>query len=924
MAQILTCPHGHQWEHSSSAGEPDICPQCGSQHLTLAKLTPETSDNGDPATGNRNSTVSARGRNQTAPEPHPPQIPGYEILELIGSGGMGRVYKARHHPLDRLVALKLIRSDRLDESNFKQRLIREAKLAARLSHPNLVVVHDAGQVDQNPYYTMEYIEGVSLAALLQQRGPLPVGPACEVIRQACLGMQHAHERGLVHRDLKPSNLLLAAADCVVKVVDLGLAFPTTPPEGEAGPLTDSDMMMGTADYMAPEQALDPHKVDIRADVYSLGCTFYHLLAGKAPFAGGTSTQKLLRHQQDSPIPVEQLRLDVTPDLAAVVRRLMARQPEQRFQTPAEAALALQPFAAPIAGLVSETDAPADATTPIASREGVIPLGQTAPCVPTSAWSPPSRSGRKVAMLMTCCLLGLVAIAAIWQAVHRHSATGPANQKTLIVAQHAEGNGAIYPSIRAALEKARPGDRILVQDAVVVETLDLHDGETGRGVVIESKTPSGEPTVWRAPGGEVGNQSLLHLASVEGLRLQGFVLDGENRVEDLVAVAGSCPALRFEDVHWRGFRRSAVRFLGCAGTVEQPVALERLRFSAAGQAQSVLLFESTPGAQGESNRNVQVCDCRFEGPCPAFVDTASPLVDVLFARNRFFQAASAFRCRKGAIDQRQPNVWELRSNTFCGIQTGLRFDALPSASKADRLVVAGNLFARTTTLAKVEKELPRPDQALWICCDDDDPATPLDPAATRCYRRGWVDSSAVVVEAKLVVTCRSEFRVWVNSASLSPGRLGPGCHTFDVTRYFGGQAAKRPYVLAVQCWGKDASQGFQAHLDYNNGAWTRIDTPASWLCWKEGVENWQDPMFNASSWPNVKEAHLIPRELITEQDNVRDQFSKEGNLTLHARVMEWSFLGEDPAREASFLRYSVASPLFKAGPEQTPVGAPPPK
>jgi hypothetical protein len=278
----------------------------------------------------------------------------YVLLERLGEGGMGEVYKARNWKLRQIIALKLIRKERLANGDAVRRFHREIRAAAQLDHPNIVHALDAGEESGCHFFAMEYVDGIDLAKLLKQRGPLPVVQACDYIRQAALGLQHAFERGLVHRDIKPQNLLLTisrvpasggretAVGGTIKVLDMGLALVTHGSDcGEdSTTMTKEGAVMGTLDYIAPEQALDAHRADIRADLYSLGCTLYHLLAGRVPFPGGTATEKLLKHQLSEPDPLEQLRPDVSAEVSHVVRGLMAKHPDDRYQTPADTAAAL--------------------------------------------------------------------------------------------------------------------------------------------------------------------------------------------------------------------------------------------------------------------------------------------------------------------------------------------------------------------------------------------------------------------------------------------------------------------------------------------------------------------------------------------------------------------------------------------------------
>jgi serine/threonine-protein kinase len=270
----------------------------------------------------------------------------YVLLERRGEGGMGQVFKARHPLMNRIVAIKVIRKERLARPDAVQRFQREIRMAAQLDHPHLVRAHDAAQVGDTHFLVMEYAEGTDLQHLVQQSGPLPVAQSCGYVRQAALGLQHAHERGLVHRDVKPSNLQVTANGAVVKVLDIGLARSMGPGDhdGGTGPeLTQDRMIMGTPDYIAPEQIADPRRVDVRADIYSLGCTFYFLLTGRPPFAEGSWEEKLVCHRKAEPVPVEQIRPEVPVGVGAILRRMMAKRPEDRYASPAAVAEALAPF-----------------------------------------------------------------------------------------------------------------------------------------------------------------------------------------------------------------------------------------------------------------------------------------------------------------------------------------------------------------------------------------------------------------------------------------------------------------------------------------------------------------------------------------------------------------------------------------------------
>jgi tRNA A-37 threonylcarbamoyl transferase component Bud32 len=274
------------------------------------------------------------------------QLAEYEILDRLGEGGMGQVFKARHRRLNRVVALKVIRPEQLRNPKSVQRFQREARAAGRLSHANIVQVYDAAEADGTYFLAMEFVEGTDLAALVHKHGPMPVPLACEYVRQASLGLQHAHERGLVHRDIKPSNLLLTASGTQVKILDMGVARFERPDEQDLGigELTEPGAVMGSPAYLSPEQARDSHHVDIRGDIYSLGCSFYQLLSGHVPFQAISYAEFVLQHELIEPVPIEQIRPDIRPEIRNILRKMMAKRPNERFQSPAEVADALVPFA----------------------------------------------------------------------------------------------------------------------------------------------------------------------------------------------------------------------------------------------------------------------------------------------------------------------------------------------------------------------------------------------------------------------------------------------------------------------------------------------------------------------------------------------------------------------------------------------------
>jgi serine/threonine protein kinase len=286
----------------------------------------------------------------------------YRILDHLGRGGMGRVYKAEHVTMGRVVALKVLAPELLRTERTRTLFLREVRAAAQLVHPNVVTAYDASTEGDLYYLVLEYVDGPNLDQLVRSqatRNPasrgLPVGLACDYILQATQALQAAAALGMVHRDIKPANILVQRRGLdersagLIKVSDFGLARLQDPAAADkptyAGTiLARENTVVGTPDYLSPEQARDIHAADIRSDLYSLGCTFYFLLAGQPPFPGGTALEKLIRHGTESPTPIPTLRPDVPGPVAAIVARLLAKSPRDRFQTPAEVAAALEPFA----------------------------------------------------------------------------------------------------------------------------------------------------------------------------------------------------------------------------------------------------------------------------------------------------------------------------------------------------------------------------------------------------------------------------------------------------------------------------------------------------------------------------------------------------------------------------------------------------
>jgi eukaryotic-like serine/threonine-protein kinase len=282
----------------------------------------------------------------------------YRVLERLGSGGMGQVFLCEHKLMRRRVAVKVLPTTKADDPSSLERFYREARAAAALDHPNIVRAYDIDQDDNLHFLVMEYVDGASLQELVKKFGPMDVLRTCHYMYWCAIGLQHAHESGLIHRDIKPANILIDRTG-TVKILDMGLARFFNDHDDILTRKYDENIL-GTADYLSPEQATDSHTVDGKSDIYSLGATFYFMLTGQPPFPDGTVAQKLVWHQKREPQSIQSIRPEVPDAVNAIVVKMMQKRVEDRFQTPSELAQALQPL------LTSPITAPPDEEMPVLS------------------------------------------------------------------------------------------------------------------------------------------------------------------------------------------------------------------------------------------------------------------------------------------------------------------------------------------------------------------------------------------------------------------------------------------------------------------------------------------------------------------------------------------------------------------------------
>src|SRR5271163_2526958 len=293
------------------------------------------------------------------------RIGSYRVLQSLGSGGMSSVFRAVHEETGHEVALKVLTRSLARNSTLLQRFMREARSAETLEHPNIVTIYDRGIDRGRHYLVLEYVPGGDFHEYIQRRGPLSTAEAVSVVRSVAAGLLYAAGRGLIHRDIKPSNLLRSEAG-QIKIIDLGLALQA---ENEDERVTREGTTVGTVDYMAPEQARDSRATSIQSDMYSLGCTLYYLLTGVAPFPGGDITDKLTRHAKNPPPDVRDLRPDLPGELSALLLKMMAKRPEDRFASYDDLISAIDWI--PLAG----ADRPPTVTlAPVYETDGAAPQG----------------------------------------------------------------------------------------------------------------------------------------------------------------------------------------------------------------------------------------------------------------------------------------------------------------------------------------------------------------------------------------------------------------------------------------------------------------------------------------------------------------------------------------------------------------------
>jgi len=681
----------------------------------------------------------------------------YKVLEKLGSGGMGTVFLCEHKLMRRRVAVKVLPTAKAADEASLQRFYREARAVAAVDHPNIVRAYDIDQDENLHFLVMEYVDGTNLQDLIKKFGPLDVVRACHYIYGASVGLQHAHEIGLVHRDIKPGNILLDRSG-VVKVLDMGLARFFHDADDNLTKQYDENIL-GTADYLSPEQAEDSHTVDIRSDLYSLGATFYFLLTGSAVFPDGTIPQKLIWHRSREPRPIRDLRPEVPEEVTAIVSKMMAKKAENRYQTPAEVMDALTPWASMPIAPPSEREMPklspavsggqsggvrpggggprsmvaaapgmngaptliGTGNTPTPARgnageavwESLADLPfETTPVAADSADTviptPKSRRyrtlpGGKQSKKLTYAVIGgsvvvlLGVVLGVYFAFFNKSSAEPTTpgerSKRLIVSKTPGGADPTFATLSEAIQRSAPGDTIVINEPTLTEPSLRFVRK--KDLIIESGLPGGKPVVIEfSSAGGGGSSSMIELQNTENVRLKNLDLDGKGVADHGVQITGIAPGLLIEGVTVRGVKTASFRLQTAAGQPGRPLTLDRVR-AILTQSNEAGVIITVPATSTTVSRDIVIRNSRFEGPARAGVKCEGSLVDVEFSGNRFFRLDAGLVFTR--VAEGRPYKALVNLNTIYESKIGLQFPG-DGVGKMD-VTATRNYFAKTPAVVE---------------------------------------------------------------------------------------------------------------------------------------------------------------------------------------------------------------------------------
>jgi serine/threonine protein kinase len=592
----------------------------------------------------------------------------YQILDKLGQGGMGIVFLARDSKLDRSVAVKVLPPGAVHDPEAVARFRREARALARLSHPSIIQAYDSGVDGEQHFLVMELVEGHTLARVLAEKGRVSSTRAADLGHQAALALHHAHQHGLIHRDVKPSNLLLAA-DGRVKVLDLGLARFLQDQIGDGG-LTREGTGVGTPDYASPEQFRDARKSDGRSDIYSLGCTLYHLVAGRVPFPGSSLSEKVKAHETKEPPPLEELCPDLPVGLSLAVQRAMAKRPADRFQSMAEFAEALAPY---VAGSSLPGGEILRSSTWDGSRLSTSVVRRRAP-VRMIAFL----AGAAVFVVL---VLGLVGLVAGWfrpeaarfaggpgtrsfdsgqspstggpntDGASNNPAAGHSGDPNVLTVSRGEKDGGKYRTINDALTYVTAGQTIMVlDDATYTEALVLNRPDRYNAVTL---TALRRATLAIPADTRIG----VRISNISNLVFRGFRVKGLASGGGLIVVDGQSSGVTLDDLD-----------LDIPpGTLRTGVSIEGVRLAA--------------GADPLTVRN-----CRFQGGDVALHLSGTPFPSAgIVIRENTFRATSRSVLVRGAVSRTQIVANRFLNAGECGIHLG------PLSEEIDSLLIANNTF-----------------------------------------------------------------------------------------------------------------------------------------------------------------------------------------------------------------------------------------
>lgn len=815
----------------------------------------------------------------------------FKILERIGAGGMGSVYLCEHQKMKHRVAVKVLPIAKAADPAAMGRFQREARAAGVLDHPNLVRAYDIDQEGELHYLVMDYVDGVNLQHLVARTtGPLPIVRACNYIAQAALGLQAIFESGLIHRDIKPANLLLDR-NGVVKILDLGLARFF---EDNVDNLTvkfDDNNVLGTADYLSPEQAVDSHVVDIRTDIYSLGGTFYFLLTGRPLFPDGKIAQKLVWHQKRDPKPIKELRPDLPAELVAVIDKMLAKKPAERFDTPNAVLDALAPWVHAAIDAPTEEEIPplcpaaratgsgegssmrraaggvserSRAMVGVKSQPSSLALASLPANDPAAEHATPYQRGgetdversplfieRPVAPsshgLGRRCLrwIGIVLALTVgtatglglrWSLTGSHPANNQSEARVLVV--NRSGNEGTFRTIREALLTAQPGDRVIVRETEWEEVLRLdRGGSPGQGVRLEGDSPNRKPVVWRAGASGRDAASLVHLAAVAGFELRNFELHGEDVVKQAITLAGPCPGLKLEDLHIHGFRVSGVRVTNGIGTPEQPIQLSRLQIQLTPGTEAGVFLEAY---SDQHCGNIRVSHSRIDGPGNAGIVLLGPTHGIDVAANSFTQLRDGIVYRK----QTAPAAVQVTidGNQFRDIEGRATHFETPPPVEGSCIQIHRNRFERVACLAEMAGFRPEPvtTSACWIRADGS-------AGGDQSYFRRRFTLERLPSRAVLSVASEQSAAIWVNGQRLSSRGPDTGPRqvpALDIARYL----VVGDNVLAVEAAGpavlvelRDNATGVLA---------PNVVSDATWKVSRQADVGWHTVAFDDRAWPSA--------------------------------------------------------------------------